>query len=132
MTSPEPDPSSPSRKSLVGIVGPCTAGKSTLIRRLAPRGINTRHIAQEHSYVPYMWQRLAHPDVLIYLDVSFPVSLQRRPGFWDEMEYQEQLRRLEHARAHADYYLLTDTYTEEEVAQQVLDFLNSFDPQGVV
>jgi len=32
------------------------------------------HIAQEHSYVPYMWKRITNPDLLIYLNASFEVS----------------------------------------------------------
>ena len=56
---------------IIGVVGPCAAGKTTLVAALREMGYNVRHIAQEHSYVPYMWQRLAKPDLLIYLDVSY-------------------------------------------------------------
>ena len=123
MTAAEPDRSpNPLR---IGIVGPCTAGKSTLITRLAPLGIQARHIAQEHSYVPYMWQRLTNPDVLIFLDVSYPVSLQRRRINWNLDEYLEQQRRLAHARAHTDFYLLTDPYSPDEVAALVLEYISS-------
>ena len=92
----------------IGVVGPCTAGKSTLIHNLEQYGIEARHIAQEHSYVPYMWQRITNPDVLIFLDVSYPVSLRRRKMNWNMQEYEEQQRRLEHARLHCDFYILTD------------------------
>ncbi len=110
-------------KPLIGVVGPCAAGKSTLIRNLAARGYRLKHIAQEHSYVPHMWQRLTNPDVLIFLDVSFEESNRRRPMPWQEDDYAEQQRRLRHARAHADFYLLTDGLTPEEVAARVEAFL---------
>lgn len=63
---------------LIGVVGPCTAGKSTLVNNLKVHGIQIRHIAQEHSYVAYMWQRITNPDVLIFLDVSYDTSLKKK------------------------------------------------------
>ncbi len=112
-------------KPLIGVVGPCAAGKSTLIHNLAGRGYRLKHIAQEHSYVPDMWQRLTRPDVLIFLDVSFEESNRRRPMPWRETDYAEQQHRLRHARAHADFYLLTDGLTPEEVAARVEAFLHT-------
>jgi len=114
-----------SRKVRVGVVGPCTAGKSTLINNLLTHGIQARHIAQEHSYVQNMWQRLTNPDFLVFLDVSYPVTLQRRRLNWTIEEYQEQQRRLAHARAHAHLYLLTDEINEQAVAAAVLNFLSA-------
>ncbi len=86
-------------------------------------GIEIHHIAQEHSFVPYMWQRITNPDVLIFLDVTFEQSARRKRLNWNFDEYAEQQRRLGHAREHADYYLLTDPYTEAQVLQLVLGFL---------
>jgi deoxyadenosine/deoxycytidine kinase len=114
------------KQPLVGIVGPCAAGKSTLIQNLSGSGYRLKHIAQEHSYVPDMWQRLTHPDVLVFLDVSFEESSRRRPMPWREADYLEQQRRLRHARAHADFYLLTDGLTPEEVAERVKTFLKDY------
>lgn len=111
------------RNLLIGIVGPCAAGKTTLIANLKEHGYNARHIAQEHSYVPDMWQRLTRPDVLIYLDVSYPQTLLRRRLNWSEAEYQEQVHRLRHAREHADLYIHTDALTPQQVLQAVLEFL---------
>ena len=108
---------------IVGIVGPCASGKSTLIAGLRAESVQFRHIAQEHSYVPYMWQRLTNPDVLVFLDASYPVATIRGQLNWTEAEYAEQHRRLSHARAHADIYILTDDLTAKEVQNQVLDFL---------
>ena len=61
----------PSKSLLVGIVGPCGSGKSTLVEGLEKHGYECRHIAQEHSYVPDMWQLITQPDILIYLNASF-------------------------------------------------------------
>lgn len=108
---------------LIGVVGPCAAGKSTLIAGLGAHGFRARHIAQEHSYVPDMWQRLTRPDILIFLDVSFPVACQRRKLEWSEADYAEQQRRLSHARAHAHLYLDTTRLNPKQVLEQVLDFL---------
>ena len=108
---------------VIGLVGPCTSGKSTLLDLLKRRGIPARHIAQEHSYVQRMWKVIANPDVLIYLDVTYPVSMRRKKLDWTEDEYLEQQRRLTHARAHADFYLMTDPLTPDEVLDQVLKFL---------
>ncbi len=110
----------------VGLVGPCTAGKSTLTKMLHAAGIDARHIAQEHSYVPYMWQRITNPDVLVFLDVSFPVSQLRRKMNWTLQDYQEQHHRLRHAREHANLYIMTDSLTPQQVFDQVMLFLSQF------
>ena len=115
----------PASKPLVGVVGPCGAGKSTLIAGLEKRGYRCRHIAQEHSYVPAMWQIISKPDILIYLSASFPVSTQRRKLDWQEKDYREQLRRLAHAREHAHLIVNTDDLTPEQVMQKALDFLQN-------
>jgi len=107
----------------IGIVGPCAAGKTTLINGLKRHGIEARHIAQEHSYVADMWQRLSKPDVLIYLDASYPVSQRRRKMNWNEQEHREQEHRLRHAREHAQLYIQTDALTPDQVLKQVLLFL---------
>ena len=108
---------------LVGIVGPCGSGKSTLMSGLEAEGYRCRHIAQEHSYVPYMWQRITHPTVLIYLEASFSVCTGRRRLNWNEDDYAEQLRRLAHARQHADLIIRTDTLSISQVLETALTFL---------
>ena len=113
----------PPSKRLIGIVGPCGSGKSTLIAGLEKRGYACRHIAQEHSYVQAMWQIISKPDILIYLNASFPVSTARRKLNWREEDHSEQLRRLAHAREHAHLIVNTDDLTAEQVLQKVLDFL---------
>lgn len=112
----------------IGIVGPCAAGKSTLVAGLKQHGIHARHIAQEHSFSAAMWRRITNPDVLIYLDVSYENTLIRRRLDWSRQEYEEQLRRLEHARAHADLYIDTNPLTPEQVLRQALDFIQNYEP----
>jgi hypothetical protein len=108
---------------LVGIVGVCGSGKTTLIDGLKPYNIELRHIAQEHSYVAYMWLRITNPDYLIFLDCSYPETVRRRHLDWTEAEYQEQQRRLSHARQHCHFYIFTDHLTPAQVLDQVCAFL---------
>jgi GTPase SAR1 family protein len=113
----------------IGIVGPCSAGKSTLVQGLKQRGyLNARPISQEHSYVPDMWQRITKPDVLIYLDVSYENAQKRRWLNWTPEEYIEQLRRLQHARQHAHLFVDTNPLSVGEVLVEVIRFL---DAQGL-
>ena len=113
-----------SKDRLIGVVGPCGAGKSTLTKALDELGYQTRHIAQEHSYVKDMWRRLTNPDVLIYLHVSYAESQTRRPMNWTESEYLEQLRRLEHAREHANLTIDTDGLQVHELIARVTTYLD--------
>ena len=113
----------PNHNPLIGIVGPCGSGKSTLLDGLEKHGYTCRHIAQEHSYVQDMWQIIAKPELLIYLNASFPISTARAKLDWQEKDYDEELRRLAHAREHANLLIETDNLTPEEVLQKVLDFL---------
>ncbi len=110
-------------KTLVGLVGPCAAGKSLLKEKLEARGYRVSHIAQEHSFVPDMWKRHVNPDILIFLDVSYPRAQQRRKTTMSLAEYLEQHTRLKHARQHADLYVNTDDLAPEEVLERVLGFL---------
>lgn len=115
----------PSKRSLIGVVGPCGSGKSTLIAGLERHGYACRHIAQEHSYVQSMWQKITNPDLLIFLDASFPVSTERRKLTWQKKDHDEQQRRLSHAREHANLLIDTDHLTPEQVLQEALDYLKS-------
>lgn len=110
----------------IAVVGPCSAGKSTLVARLRPLGYPIRSVCQEHSGVPDMWRRVSRTDVLIYLDVRLETIIRRRRIDWGQDYLDELNRRLRHARAHANFYLPTDDLTPDEVARRVIDFLDSF------
>ena len=115
----------PSDRPLIGVVGHCGSGKSTLIAKLEEHGYACRHIAQEHSYVQAMWQIISKPDILIYLHASFPVSTARRNLNWQNKDHEEQSRRLSHAREHAHIIIDTDALTPEQVLEKALDILNN-------
>ena len=108
---------------LIGVVGTCAAGKTTLVQGLRDQGYNAKPIAQEHSYVPHMWQRLTHPDILIYLEVEFQLTKDRRNLDWTYAEYTEQLHRLRHARLYANLIIDTSNLTTDEVLAEVLCYL---------
>lgn len=119
------DPSGNHGTPLIGIVGPCGAGKSTLLAGLESHGYRCRHIAQEHSHVQAMWQIITKPDALVYLHTSFENATARRRLNWNQADYAEQLRRLQHARQHADLLIDTDPLTPREVLDAALDFLRT-------
>jgi len=112
-------------KPTIGIVGPCGSGKTTLTRSLEQHQIIVRHIAQEHSYVADMWQRISHPTLLIFLNVSFKNATKRRKLKWTLPEFEEQLHRLRHAREHANLVLETDQMSPDEVLNAVLRFIQN-------
>ncbi|MEN6529911.1 MAG: hypothetical protein ABFC97_08665 [Anaerolineaceae bacterium] len=121
------------KSPLIGIVGVCASGKSTLVKALSANGYRCRHIAQEHSYVKDMWQRLTKPDILIFLEVSYPKTLQRKNLNWTLEEYLIQCARLEHAYEHADLRILTDFLTPQELyeaAVQGIEQLTGFHPSS--
>jgi cytidylate kinase len=118
-----PDQPDSQKRPLIGVVGVCASGKSTLIKEMEERGFRMRHIAQEHSYVKDMWKRITNPDVLIFLDATYPLTLKRRQLDWTEADWAEQQRRLEHAREHADLYVNTDDLSIEQVLEVVIAFV---------
>ena len=115
------EPASP----LIGVVGPCGAGKSTLIAGLEKHGYRCRHIAQEHSFAKQMWKIITKPDILIFLECSFENSTSRRKLNWQPADHEEQLRRLAHAYEHADIIINTNTLDQDGVLAQALTSLKS-------
>lgn len=109
----------------IGVVGVCAAGKSTLIKQLTDAGYEVRHIAQEHSFVPSMWQKITNPDVLIYLNASYETTRQRRKFDWRLSDWEEQVRRLSHAYEHADLIIDTDPLTPEDIFNRTVSFLKN-------
>jgi len=106
----------------VTIVGPCAAGKTTLVTRLQARGYDAHAVAQEHSGVPYLWQ-LSEPDLLVFLDVDLAATTARRQREWPAALHDTQQSRLAHARAHADFYLDSSPLTPDTVAERVAGFI---------
>lgn len=105
---------------LLGVVGPCGSGKTTLVNNLRVLGYQGKVIAQEHSYVPDMWFRLTRPDILIYLQASYSTTKTRKKFDWSEKEYQEQLYRLRHASANADIIIDTDLLSPTAICSLVI------------
>ena len=112
-------------ETILGIVGPCAAGKTTLVDQLRSRGHQVKHIAQEHSYVKDMWAKIARPDILIYLDVSYEISCERNKSTWSQKNFKEQIERLSHARESAHLYIDTNDKSPGEVLEIVLSSLES-------
>jgi cytidylate kinase len=106
------------------IVGPCASGKSSLASGLRQAGWRARQIAQEHSYVPNMWQVLSQPELLIFLDADFETCTRRKSLDWGPADYEAQQARLAHARRHCDLYMATDGLTLEQVLQRTIAWLD--------
>jgi len=112
----------------ISVVGVCASGKTVLADRLQRHGYDARSCAQEHSYVPAMWQKVARPDVLIYLDASLETIRQRRPKTtFTARDLSVAQHRLHHARQHAHLYIATDGLSEEEVLAVALRFLRDLE-----
>jgi len=112
---------------VIGFVGPCSSGKSTLARHFRGVGYAVKEILQEHSAAPAMWQQITNPDILIYLDVSVEVAARRErlsaPSSWWA---EEREVRLVHARAHCDLYIDTTDLSTDEVVARVTTYLQAF------
>ncbi len=109
---------------LVKIAGVSAAGKSTLVAGLRELGYNARPVAQEHSQVQDMWQRIRPPRWLIFLDADLAAQGERRPDVsWDEPWRRTELKRLGHARNSADLVIDTSSLSAERVLRQAVDFL---------
>jgi hypothetical protein len=113
----------------VAVVGPCAAGKSTLVRGLRRSGYAATEVAQEHSLVRDLWRRRGGLGPLVFLDVSPGVACIRRgletpPSWW-----RASWARLESARRSADVYVCTDALSIEQVLEQVLASLVDLGPR---
>lgn len=108
----------------IAVVGPCAAGKSTLVEALRRAGFEARHVAQEHSYVPNMWQVISQPDILVFLEADYETIQKRRPNNdFQPPHLAEQHRRLAHARTHCQLLIDTNALSAGEVKERVLKYL---------
>lgn len=57
---------------------------------------------------------------MIYLDVSYEISIQRTDSNWSKVIYDNQIQRLIHAKKHADLIIETDDLTPEKVLELVI------------
>ena len=106
----------------VVVVGPCAAGKSTLVQGLRERGYNARVVGQEHSVVAHLWQR-SEPDILIALDVDIATVRERRDAGWPEWLFEIQHERLAAAVHAADLVIDTTTLDIAATLDTVVAFL---------
>jgi hypothetical protein len=117
---------SPLQKPLpvIKVVGISGSGKSTLVRGLRAAGYDARPVSQEHSHVPALWQHFERPDYLIFLYASVEDQRARRQDVtWSSDAHHEEMRRLAHAREHADLRIDTGKLTAEDVLRLALSFL---------
>jgi cytidylate kinase len=105
------------------VVGPCAAGKSTLVAALRALGYDVHVSGQEHSEIATLWQR-SQPDVLIALDVDITAVRDRRGGPWPEWLHDLQVRRLTAASQAADLVIDTTMLSAETVVERVVAYLD--------
>jgi hypothetical protein len=121
-----PAASTGSRKIVV--VGPCAAGKSTLVSALRALGYDAHVSGQEHSEIETLWQH-SQPDVLIALDVDISAVRDRRGNSWPEWLHDLQVRRLTAAARAADLAIDTTTLSTHAVVARVLAYLERLDTE---
>lgn len=130
MTEPEqicPDtPSTFADARRIVVVGPCAAGKSTLVSALRALGYDARVSAQEHSEISTLWQH-AQPDLLVALEVDIAAVRDRRGGPWPEWLHDVQVRRLAAASKAADLAIDTTALSAQTVIDRVIAFLEEPD-----
>lgn len=103
----------------IAVTGHCGAGKTTVVNLLRRRGYDAYSVAQEHSIISDLWAH-QEPDVVVHLDVSLAeIRRRKRNPRWPEWIFDEQVRRLESARANATLVLDTDDVSAERIADEV-------------
>jgi ATPase subunit of ABC transporter with duplicated ATPase domains len=121
-------PATSIRSRKIVVVGPCAAGKSTLVTALRALGYDARVSGQEHSEISTLWQH-SQPDVLIALDVDISAVRERRGGSWPEWLHDLQVRRLAAASRAADLAIDTTTLSTHAVVARVLAYLERLDAE---
>jgi hypothetical protein len=117
----ESSPAPTSSRKIV-VVGPCAAGKSTLVAALRALGFDAHVSGQEHSEIATLWRR-SNPDVLIALDVDIRAVRDRRGGSWPEWLHELQVKRLAVASRAADLAIDTTALEPQTVVDRVVAYL---------
>jgi chloramphenicol 3-O-phosphotransferase len=112
--------STESRK--VVVVGPCAAGKSTLVTALRALGYDAHVSGQEHSEIATLWQH-SEPDVLIALHVDISAVRARRDDGWPEWLHDLQVQRLAAASRAANLAIDTSVLSPQSVVDRVVAYL---------
>ena len=112
----------PDKSRKIVVVGPCAAGKSTLVTALRELGYDAHASGQEHSEIAMLWQH-SHPDVLIALEVDISAVRDRRGGSWPEWLHDRQVRRLAAASRAADLAIDTTGISPQTVVDRVVAYL---------
>jgi ATPase subunit of ABC transporter with duplicated ATPase domains len=110
------------------VVGPCAAGKSTLVAALRALGYDAHVSGQEHSEIATLWQH-SQPDVLISLDVDISAVRDRRGDSWPEWLHDLQVGRLAAASRAADFAIDTTGLSTHAVVARVLAYLERPDTE---
>jgi hypothetical protein len=124
MTSDHLDGSTAIPSPRIVVVGPCAAGKSTLVAALQERGYDAQVSAQEHSAIAALWQH-THPDIVIALEVDISAVRARRGAEWPEWLHDLQVQRLRAASAAADLTIDTTDIDPAGIVDRVVAFLIS-------
>jgi len=112
----------PEKSRKIVVVGPCAAGKSTLVSALRELGYDAHVSGQEHSEIATLWQH-SQPDVLIALEVEIRAVRGRRGGSWPEWLHDVQVRRLAAALRAANLVIDTTGLSPQSVVDRVVAYL---------
>lgn len=105
---------------LIGVVGNCVSGKTTLVQGLKQKDFQAVNIPQEHSVTPRFWRKF-NVDFLVFLTCTLATAQARRKIPWGQIRLDQQAAILADARSHCQLYIPTDDYTIEEVLELVLE-----------
>jgi ABC-type cobalamin/Fe3+-siderophores transport system ATPase subunit len=119
-------PAAATESRKIVVVGPCAAGKSTLVSALRTLGYNANVSGQEHSEIATLW-RHSQPDVLIALDADITAVRDRRGDSWPEWLHDLQVRRLTDAARAADLAIDTTELSTQAVLARVVAYLERLD-----
>jgi ABC-type cobalamin/Fe3+-siderophores transport system ATPase subunit len=119
-------PAAQAESKKIVVVGPCAAGKSTLVSALRGLGYDAHVSGQEHSEIATLWQH-SKPDVLIALDADITAVRDRRGGSWPEWLHNLQVRRLAAAARAADLAIDTTKLSTQAVVALVVAYLEQLD-----